>query len=170
VGVERPEGAPADRRAKNDQGLDRGRLVDNGRMTDLRAARTEDADDIVAIDSSLGPAEAIEAFVPCGASLVAVEGATIAGFVAVRPSHFYGRDFVDLLFVGSAFRRRGLGRLLLRSAVQRAATSWVFTSTNESNSPMRSLLGTESWSSSGILVGLEENDPEHVFFHDNEGR
>jgi GNAT superfamily N-acetyltransferase len=137
-------------------------------MTDFRAAGIDDVDDIVALDSTrLGGGEEIEALVRCGATVVAVEGDTVAGLVAVRPLHFYGRDFVDLLFVGAAFRRRGLGRPLLRHALQRSSTLRVFTSTNESNRPMRSLLDTEGWRRSGILVGLDEGDSEYVFFHDN---
>jgi hypothetical protein len=42
----------------------------------------------------------------------------------------------------------------------------MFTSTNESNTPMRELLRSEGWSPSGVLAGLDEGDPEHVFFHD----
>ena len=42
----------------------------------------------------------------------------------------------------------------------------MFTSTNESNTPMRQLLQSEGWSPSGVLTGLDEGDPEHVFFHD----
>jgi len=42
----------------------------------------------------------------------------------------------------------------------------VFVSTNESNAPMRELLRSEGWRPSGVLTGLDEGDPEHVFFHD----
>lgn len=81
----------------------------------------------------------------------------------VRPAHFFGRDFVDLLAVGPASRRRGIGRLLLRYALATAGTPQVFTSTNVSNHPMRSLLRAEGWSFSGELHGLDEDDPELVF-------
>jgi hypothetical protein len=39
----------------------------------------------------------------------------------------------------------------------------VFVSTNESNTSMRELLRSEGWSPSGVLTGLDEGDPEHVF-------
>jgi hypothetical protein len=54
----------------------------------------------------------------------------------------------------------------MRAALQNASTPSVFVSTNESNTPMRELLRSESWTSSGVLTGLDEGDPEHVFFHD----
>ncbi len=54
----------------------------------------------------------------------------------------------------------------MRAALRTASTSRVFISTNESNTPMRELLRSEGWSPSGVLTGLDEGDPEHVFFHD----
>ena len=62
-------------------------------------------------------------------------------------------------------RRQGTGRALLRAALHRASTPRVFTSTNESNGPMRALLVREGWTPAGVLTGLDEGDPEHVFFH-----
>jgi GNAT superfamily N-acetyltransferase len=90
----------------------------------------------------------------------------VAGFVALWPGHFYGRDFIELLFVAPVWKRRGLGRALIRAALLKASTSRVFTSTNESNTPMMALLLSEGWVPSGVLKGLDEGDPEHVFFCD----
>ena len=136
-------------------------------MAELRAAQAGDVSAIVAIDpSSLGSPGQIRALVREDGSLVAVEGGQIVGFLALRPGHFYQRDFIDLLFVAPGWRQRGLGRALMRAALQNATTSRVFVSTNESNTPMRHLLHSEGWTPSGILTGLDEGDPEHVFFHD----
>lgn len=46
----------------------------------------------------------------------------------------------------------------------------MFTSANESNIPMRALLRHEGWTPSGVLTGLDEGDPEHVFFRDAPAR
>ena len=136
-------------------------------MGELRRARVEDAGDIVAIDpESFGSHEEIRVLIREEASLVAVEDGEIVGFLAVKPGHFYKRDFIDLLFIAPGWRRQGIGRALLEAAVRNAATPRVFVSTNESNTPMRKLLRREGWSPSGVLVGLDEGDPEHVFFHD----
>ena len=136
-------------------------------MAELRAAQAGDVSAIVAIDpSSLGSPGQIRALVREDGSLVAVEGGQIVGFLALRPGHFYQRDFIDLLFVAPGWRQRGLGRTLMRAALRHATTSRVFVSTNESNTPMRHLLHSEGWTPSGILTGLDEGDPEHVFFHD----
>ena len=136
-------------------------------MAELRTAQADDIGAIVAIDPlGAGRAAEIQALVHQHASLVAIERGQLVGFLALKAGHFYQRDFIDLLFVMPGWRRRGLARALLRTALQNASTRRVFTSTNESNTPMRELLRSEGWTSSGILTGLDEGDPEHVFFHD----
>ena len=133
---------------------------------ELRAAQAGDASAIVAMDpGSLGPAGRIQALIQEQRCLVAVQRGEIAGFLVLQPGHFYGRDFIDLLYVAPPWRRRGAGRALMRAAIRNASTPRVFTSTNESNMPMRNLLHGEGWTPSGVLTGLDEGDPEHVFFH-----
>ena len=142
-------------------------MTDTARMAELRAAQTEDVSAIMAIDPHRpGRPEEIQALVGEQASLVAVEHGEVVGFLGVKPGHFYQRDFIDLLFVAARRRRHGVGRALLRAALQNASTPRVFTSTNESNTQMRELLRSEGWNPSGVLTGLDEGDPEHVFFHD----
>jgi hypothetical protein len=69
-------------------------------MTELRAAQAGDISAIAAIDPHTpGRPAAIQALVREQASLVAVADGEIVGFLAVRPGHFYQRDFIDLLFV-----------------------------------------------------------------------
>jgi GNAT superfamily N-acetyltransferase len=136
-------------------------------MTEVRTAQAGDISAVAAIDPHAPgrPAE-IQALVSEQASLVAVEDGEIVGFLAVRPGHFYQRDFIDLLFVARRGQRQGVGRALMRAALRNASTPRIFTSTNESNTPMRELLRSEGWSPSGVLTGLDEGDPEHMFFHD----
>jgi GNAT superfamily N-acetyltransferase len=132
----------------------------------VRAARAGDVGAVVAMDPGrLGTAGQIQALVQGQHCLVAVESGQIAGFLVLRHGHFYGRDFIDLLYVAPPWRRHGAGRALMRAAIRHASTPRVFTSTNESNMPMRNLLHGEGWTPSGVLTGLDESDPEHVFFH-----
>jgi GNAT superfamily N-acetyltransferase len=133
-------------------------------MAEVRVAREQDIGAIVAIDPRRP--EEIRARVREGAGLVAVERGEIAGFLALRPGHFFGRDVIDLLFVSPRWRRLGIGRELMRAAVRTAGTSRVFVSTNESNAPMRELLRGEGWIPSGVLTGLDEGDPELFFYRD----
>src|SRR6516225_8122682 len=102
-------------------------MLDTGNMAEIRTARIEDVEAILAIDpEGLGRAEDIASLVRSECSLLAVEDATVVGFAGVRPGHFYGRDFLDLLFVGDANRRQGVGRSLVRGVVERGTTTRVF--------------------------------------------
>jgi GNAT superfamily N-acetyltransferase len=142
-------------------------IADTACMAELRAAKVEDVSAIAAMDpASLGSPGEIHTLAKAHTCLVALEHGEIVGFLAVKPGHFYKRDFIELLFVAPSWRRHGIGRALMRAALRGAMTSRVFVSTNESNTPMRELLRSEGWSPSGVLTGLDECDPEHVFFHD----
>ena len=133
----------------------------------VRAARADDVSAIVAMDPGrLGTAGQIQALIHDQHCLVAVERGEITGLLVLRPGHFYGRDFIDLLYVAPPWRRHGAGRALMRAALSNASTPRVFVSTNQSNTPMRNLLRSQGWTPSGVLTGLDEGDPEHVFFHD----
>lgn len=91
-------------------------------------------------------------------------GGDIAGFIITSVRSFFGRDFIRLIFVSSNHRRCGIGVELLEAATSHATTDTVFTSTNESNSAMRQLLARDGWSFSGTLTGLDEGNPELVFW------
>jgi hypothetical protein len=99
--------------------------------------------------------------VASGRCLIAETG-SIVGFIVSTPRHFFARDFIELLMV----RRLGVGQALLRAAVERAGTSRVFSSTNVSNTVMHSVFEASGWTLSGQLDGLDEDDPELVYFID----
>jgi GNAT superfamily N-acetyltransferase len=82
---------------------------------------------------------------------------------AIVSREFFERDFIELLVVDAAHRRRGAGDCLL-SAIERAVRGdRLFTSTNESNAPMRALLAKRGWLPSGRIENLDDGDPELVF-------
>ena len=110
------------------------------------------------------PGDILRRCLDLGECLAVSTAARSAGVAVEKLAHFYGRDFIELLMVDPAHRRRGIGRDLLRAAHAAAGTEQVFTSTNTSNQPMRSLLQAEGWSFSGQLDGLDEGDPELVFY------
>jgi GNAT superfamily N-acetyltransferase len=135
----------------------------------VRRAVAGDVDGILRLDrfathGDRGRAEFLRRCVDLGECLVHLDGGSVGGFAVVRPAHFFGRDFVELVMVDPARRRSGIGRGLLQAALVTVGTKQVFTSTNTSNQPMRSLLGAEGWSFSGELDGLDEGDPELVFY------
>jgi ribosomal protein S18 acetylase RimI-like enzyme len=135
----------------------------------IRRAAADDLDGVLRADHLAAQgdrerAEFLRRSLMLGQCHVHVADGAVTGFVIVKPAHFFGRDFIDLLVVDPALRRSGIGRALLRQALATAGTSRVFTSTNASNRPMRSLLEAEDWSFSGELDGLDDDDPELVFY------
>jgi hypothetical protein len=138
----------------------------------IRPATSADLLALVNVDAHArdGDAERISFIgtaVASGRCLLADDGQPL-GYVITTPRHFFGSDFVDLLRVIEERRCEGIGQLLLRSAVVRSQTPRVFSSTNESNEPMRALFTRERWSFSGRLDGLDEGDPELVYFIDKQ--
>ena len=53
---------------------------------------------------------------------------------------------------------------MLEAAAARVNTDTIFSSTNESNIAMRALFERDGWTLSGVLNGIDEGDPEMVFW------
>jgi GNAT superfamily N-acetyltransferase len=140
-----------------------------GHQIAIRRAGTGDLERLIALDHRAAAGDAVRLSllrqsVDDGHCLVHTDPVAIDGFVLVRRRHFFERDFVDLLLVDPLARRRGIGTALMEAALHRAGSSQVFTSTNRSNGPMRGLLERTVWTFSGELDGLDEGDPELVYF------
>ena len=97
-----------------------------------------------------------------GLSWGAFREGELAGF-AVVSRHFFNFPFVDLLHVSDAHRRQGIGRALMDRCEQAHDADRIFTSTNESNAPMRALLATADWRPCGEVDALDPGDPELFF-------
>ena len=137
----------------------------------IRIAEAVDVDAILAFDplAQHGDTEriaAIRSHVADGHTLVVQDGPSVVAYLVALPRHFFGRDFIELLIVHPEHRRRGLGSSLVAAAVSAATTDRVFTSTNQSNGPMKALLASEGWTLSGTLAGLDPGDPEEVYWID----
>jgi N-acetylglutamate synthase-like GNAT family acetyltransferase len=91
----------------------------------------------------------------------------VLGYAVLRTRSFFGRDFVDLMAVAVNVRRKGVGSTLLERVVDSSSTDRVFTSTNRSNTPMIDLLEKAGWQFSGELTGIDEDDPELVYYLDS---
>ncbi len=91
--------------------------------------------------------------------IVAAADSIIAGF-AIWDRAFFGRPFVWLLGVAPAYRRRGIATLLLTSIEADCAPATLFTSTNESNLAMQTLLVGLGFTYSGRIDHLDPGDPE----------
>ncbi len=93
---------------------------------------------------------------------VARVGGEIVGFAAFTPT-FFRRWFIELLIVHPDYRRRGVGTALVRQCEAVCEAPKLFTSTNESNAPMRALLAKLAYEPSGRVDNLDEGDPELIY-------
>jgi ribosomal protein S18 acetylase RimI-like enzyme len=136
----------------------------------LRLATPEDLDAVLALDRATPVgrerSEFLAARVHAGEVVVYERNGLLLGYVVHRTNSFFGRDFVDLLAVAVDSRRQGVASALLEIAVESSSTSRIFTSTNRSNAPMTDLLEKAGWGFSGELEGIDDGDPELVFYRD----
>jgi ribosomal protein S18 acetylase RimI-like enzyme len=136
----------------------------------LRPATPQHLDALLELDRATPVgrerSEYLTARVDAGEVTVLERDGQLLGYVVHRSRSFFGRDFVDLLAVDVTVRRQGVASALLESAVRSSATSRIFTSTNRSNAPMARLLEKSEWRFSGELEGIDEGDPELVFYRD----
>jgi len=86
----------------------------------------------------------------------------VVGFAVFGPS-FFGQWFIELLVVRPEDRRRGAATALVRRCEAECPAGKMFTSTNESNAPMRRLLSGLGYERSGCIENLDEGDPELIF-------
>ncbi len=132
----------------------------------LRRVGPGDLDLLAQVDPSLAQTPVhrrhIGELLGAGFSWAAMNGGEILGF-AIVTRHFFGFPFVDLLVVAEAARRHGVGLALMAQCEADHDADRIFTSTNESNAPMRRLLAKADWSVSGVIENLDPGDPELVF-------
>jgi GNAT superfamily N-acetyltransferase len=139
---------------------------ENGAMSlTVRPATLADFDGMLALDSGYphgSPrAIAVHAWVAAGCAYVAVDESPVG--YAVMTRSFFDRAFIELLMVGAQFRRRGIASAMLAHLEDISPTPRLWTSTNESNAPMRALLESRSYIHSGTIEGVDDGDPEMFF-------
>jgi GNAT superfamily N-acetyltransferase len=133
---------------------------------DIRPIGAGDIDLVARIDPRVATDAQLRAHYAdlLGAALswAAFDGEEAVGFALVT-RHFYAHPFVDLLFVAEAARRGGAGRALMDRCAAAHDGDRIFTSTNESNAPMRALLAKAGWRPAGVVHYLDPGDPELIF-------
>jgi len=97
-----------------------------------------------------------------GLSWAAFNNGQVVGF-AVVTRNFYNFPFVDLVVVAEAARRCGAGSALMAQCAGAHDADRIFTSTNESNAPMRALVAKAGWLPAGVVHYLDPGDPELIF-------
>lgn len=95
-------------------------------------------------------------------ALIAKSGWDKVGFAIVN-RNFFDHTFVELVIVHPDHRRQGVGSALMAYAEKTCPADRLFTSTNQSNTIMQSLLDQRGYSRSGTIENLDEGDPEWVY-------
>ncbi|HEV2516947.1 MAG TPA: GNAT family N-acetyltransferase [Devosia sp.] len=136
-------------------------------MLSIRPATAADLDALIAIDHvashSADRRQAIAEWVALGQCHLAERGGAVVGYVALTRS-FFRSPFIEMLMVGAAFRRGGIGRALIEHCITLTPSEQkLWTSTNQSNAPMRALLPQLGFVQTGMFEHLDEGDPELIF-------
>ena len=133
----------------------------------IRDAQPSDRDPIVSLDHvatlDLSRVDLIDRAIASLICLVAESSGQVLGYGILEHS-FFSNAFISLIYVSDSERRKGVGSALLNALVERCDTPKLFTSTNESNTAMRSLLVRAGFIESGVIHNLDPGDPECVYF------
>lgn len=136
-------------------------------MISIRQAREADIEALCSLDliarQDNGRREFIRREVGAGNCFVAVMKETVAGY-GVLNYNFHDHGWIDMLYLDSNHRRCGAGAALWKRLESLCRTEKLFTSTNLSNLPMQSLLARLGYILSGVILNLDEGDPEIVYF------
>jgi ribosomal protein S18 acetylase RimI-like enzyme len=132
----------------------------------VRLAGTRDRRAIATCDprvaGDLPRREMIDAAIAARHCWVAERGSAITGY-GVLSTGFFGRDFIEFIHVAADARRLGIGDALLDMIERSRQGDRIFTSTNETNAPMRALLRKRGYEPSGTVHNLDADDPELIF-------
>lgn len=135
-------------------------------MIVVERATEDDLADILAIDRAHGAEDRGAWLVDAvrqRQALIAREGERRLGY-AIVTRHFYGYPFIDLIVVHPDARRRGVAAALFDYIEKTQPGEKLFTSTNESNIIMQTLLAGRGFVRSGWVDNLDEGDPELIYF------
>ena len=133
-------------------------------MLSIRPASEADIETVVGI-APAGPErrEAIAEWVLAGECHIAWREGFAAGYVVLTRS-FFRSPFIEMLVVSPTARREGIGRALIEHCIGLTPPELkLWTSTNESNTPMRLLLPQLGFEQTGMFEHLDPGDPELIY-------
>ena len=135
-------------------------------MREIRLAAPTEIDAVIGIaPAGTERQEAIAEWVNAGQCSVLWQDGMAAGYVVLTCS-FFRSPFIEMLVVSPLARRQGIGRALVEHCIGLLPPNEkLWTSTNESNTPMRAMLPQLGFAHTGQFAGLDEGDPELVYLH-----
>lgn len=89
-------------------------------------------------------------------------GKDIVGY-GIMTHGFFGRSFLDLIYINELQRSKGYGPRLIAFLETHSKSRDLFTSTNKSNEHMQHVLEKLGYQQSGIIHNLDPDDPELVY-------
>ena len=137
-------------------------------MLTIDLAIPADIDALFALDlaAAAGDVErraAIAEWVVAGEVHIARRNGRAVGYVALTRS-FFRSPFIELLMVAPSERRAGIGSALVEHCIRLTpAGSKLWTSTNQSNTPMQALLPHLGFEKCGMFEHLDPGDPELIY-------
>jgi len=133
-------------------------------MRDIRLAIAADLDAVIGIaPAGTERREAIAEWVHAGECQVLWQDGMAAGYVVPTRS-FFRSPFIEMLVVSPEHRREGIGRALVERCIGLVPPDEkLWTSTNQSNAPMRAMLPQLGFVQTGVFEHLDEGDPELIY-------
>lgn len=128
-------------------------------------ATPADVAELIALDTYASPDRraAIAEWTAAGECHIARRDGAAVGYVAFTCS-FFRSPFIEMLMVAAPARRSGVGRALIEYCIALTPPGQkLWTSTNESNAPMRALLPKLGFVQTGLFEHLDPGDPELIF-------
>jgi GNAT superfamily N-acetyltransferase len=132
----------------------------------IRPANPEDLPQIEKFDGIMAVSNArrdaaIKA-IEQGRALVVESGGVVIGYGYVH-HEFYGRTFIDLVYIAEQERNWGWGPKLMSALEGLSRSAQIFTSTNESNLHMQHVLAKAGYRRVGKFDELDPGDPELIY-------
>ena len=133
-------------------------------MRTVRPASVADLDAVIGIaPAGAERREAIAEWVHSGQCHVLWQDGFAAGYTAFTRT-FFRSPFIEMLVVSPLVRRQGVGRTLVEHCIGLVpAGDKLWTSTNQSNTPMQALLPPLGFVRTGMFEHLDPGDPELIY-------
>lgn len=137
----------------------------------LRKASNKDKAAVVAFYDSIDQEESVQLSreekiakaISDETCFIILAGNKAIGFV-IFDYRFFDQGWIELMIIGEAYRGKGVGGKVFDQIAERCKAEKLFTSTNQSNTPMQRALAKAGFSFAGQLMGLDEGDPELFYY------